>query len=277
MCFPCGDWAGIGSVDHPRSTVCVGGFDARTGLAMCRATTWRGDLIAAYERGWHSAQRNTTSGFHMALSGMAWTEISSHQVIAEYLRSERDKFAFPPWLDLIDHPNLSDPLENHKRRRLFLIRRGVLWNEIPADTQWFEVNNLTDSELDELYLSARHTSEWDAAGSQLNVVARVARLPLTAPPDRWPRIILWGHDKSGPFSILEGNHRMLAYAYASPRPAMNVTAYVGLSPSYCFWHRLDPGLSLNQGLSRLKLPPAQYNGEWLYIDENFSETVTISS
>jgi hypothetical protein len=49
----------------------------------------------------------------MALVDKVWSRISIHRVISEFLRAERNKnFSFhPPWLSLIDSPNLSDPLE----------------------------------------------------------------------------------------------------------------------------------------------------------------------
>jgi hypothetical protein len=75
------------------------------------------------------------------------------------------------WLPVIDNPNLDDPLENHKRLRLLYIKRGKFMIEIPPDTEWFEVQSLTDNEVDQLYVSARHTTQWDQAGSKLDCVA----------------------------------------------------------------------------------------------------------
>lgn len=68
---------------------------------------------------------------------MTWTEISVHNVVSEFLRAERDtRFNFyPPWLPIIDNPNLNDPVENHKRLRLFYILRGIFMIEIPPDTK----------------------------------------------------------------------------------------------------------------------------------------------
>ena len=182
----------------------------------------------------------------MALATMVWTEISIHNVVAEFLRGERDsRFNFyPPWLPIIDNPNLNDLLENHKRLRLLHIIRGIFMVEIPPDTKWYEVQSLTENEIDELYLSAKHNPQWDEAENKLDRVAMAARLPLKSPPDAWARIILWGHDKTGPFSIIEGNHRLLAYAYAHPRPPLNISVYIGTSPSYCYWHYADPRLSI---------------------------------
>ncbi len=71
----------------------------------------------------------------MALANKDWSKISINNVVLEFLRAERDtKFNFyPPWLPIIDNPNLSDPLENHKRLRLLYIPRGKFMIEIPPE------------------------------------------------------------------------------------------------------------------------------------------------
>jgi hypothetical protein len=132
----------------------------------------------------------------VALADMVWTEISVHSVVSEFLRAERDSFNFyPPWLGIIDNPNLNDPLENHRRFRLLYIKRGNFMIEIPPDTKWYEVESLTKNEIDELYVSAGHNSQWDHAGNKLDQVAKAVRLSLESSPDAWARIILWGTPK----------------------------------------------------------------------------------
>jgi hypothetical protein len=203
----------------------------------------------------------------VALADMVWTETSVHNVVSEFLRAERDsRFNFhPPWLGLIDNPSLNDPLQNHQRLRLLYIVRGMFMVEIPPDTRWYEVQSLTEDQLGELYVSARHTERWDQAGNKLDQVAKAVQVPLKSAPDTWGRIILWGHDRKGPFSIMEGNHRMLAYAQAKPRPPLKAPVYVGLSPSYCFWHHSDPPLSLGQGLYRSQGPSLFAQDNWLHV------------
>ena len=44
--------------------------------------------------------------------------------------------------------------------------------------------------------------------------------------------------RHGPFTILEGNNRMVAYA-ASGAEAVIPRVYVGVSPSPCIWHGPD--------------------------------------
>jgi hypothetical protein len=72
-------------------------------------------------------------------------------------------------------------------------------------------------------LSAQHNKIWDGADNRLENVSAVESIELNALPNSWPgRIILWGHDREGSFTIMEGNHRMIAYAGADPRPALDI-------------------------------------------------------
>jgi hypothetical protein len=206
----------------------------------------------------------------MARDRKKWTPTSIHRVVSEFLLGERQGVAdlYPPWLPIVDDPHLDDPLENHKRLRLLLIRRGVFMVEIPPDTQWYEVQ-FTEKDIKRLYVSAKHNPDWDRPGNRLDQVAATLRpepAPLTAPPDKWAAcIILWGHKRSGPFTIIEGNHRMLSWAHTKPRPPLKITALVGISLSYCHWHFEDPRVSLGQGLHNLT-PAAVPINDWLYID-----------
>jgi hypothetical protein len=108
------------------------------------------------------------------------------------------------------------------------------------NTSWWEVHVLKESDLSYLYVSANHNKIWDAVGNQLENVAVADPIALGPLPNAWPgRIILWGHSKEGPFTIMEGNHRMIAYAGAKSRPPLDIDVYAGISPSLCFWHRPD--------------------------------------
>ncbi len=173
----------------------------------------------------------------------AWIPTSVHEMVAEFLLGERqEKFAFiPRGTQFIDAPNVKDPLENHTRLRLLYFRRAHFFGEVPPDTQWYEVKNLTDNELDELRVVA-HVSPWRTSGADKNELRRVAdRCPeaLTVSPTNWRRPILWGHEKAGPFSIFEGNHRLIAYASAPSPPGLDIPVFVGLSATPCVWHIHD--------------------------------------
>jgi hypothetical protein len=184
----------------------------------------------------------------MSLADMTWRRISVHHVVAEFLRNEPHRLALAlspasqaRLAPMITSPNIGDAAENHARLRLLHLVRRQLIGEIPPDTQWHEVRNLTDSELAELHVIAR--SGWDAPGQDNNELLRVAARmprPLLGPPTNWPAPILWGHDKAGPFTIIEGNNRLVAYASTSPRAGLAVPVLVGLSPTPCLFHVFDP-------------------------------------
>jgi hypothetical protein len=204
----------------------------------------------------------------MALANMNWTEIGIHHVVLEFLRCEEKttKFPTPPqWQPVISNPNLNDPLENQKRLRLLYIPRAIFMIEIPPDTTWFEVGSLTANELGELYVSAKHNSEWDAAGNQLERVASaIPVIDLRAPPSAWPgRIILWAHDRNGPFTILEGNKRMLAYKQATSPPPLELDVYVGISQSYCYWHYADPDYCVGNDLQDMEPKTFTLENNWV--------------
>jgi hypothetical protein len=179
----------------------------------------------------------------MSLVNMEWNRVSVHEVVAEFLRGERFKFErlLPSAeMALIDTPNISDPRENHARLRYLYCSRGSLIGEIPPDTRWYEVRNLTGEELSELHVIAR--CGWDHSGDK-NELFRVAlRRPsvLTSQPSSWARPILWGHAKAGPFTVLEGNNRLIAYASQAQQPPLMIPALVGLSPTPCCFHIFDP-------------------------------------
>src|SRR5258708_30257062 len=90
----------------------------------------------------------------MALADCQWVPISIHEMALQFLRAERHKFP----VDLhprIDTPQIQDPLENHLRIWMLYRIRAALIGEVPPDTQWYRVSDLTDNELDELLVIAR--------------------------------------------------------------------------------------------------------------------------
>jgi hypothetical protein len=177
----------------------------------------------------------------MALLNAIWKPVSVHDVIAEFLVSEREtRFTWiPRGTPFIDSPDVNDPKENHTRLRLLYYVRAKFFAEIPPDTQWYEVMHLTDNELDELHVVA-HVDPWMAADkNELREVAARCPASLTTLPNNWQRPILWGHEKSGPFTIFEGNHRLIAYASSPSPPSLKISVFVGLSATPCMWHIHD--------------------------------------
>jgi hypothetical protein len=177
----------------------------------------------------------------MSLKAKEWTPVPLHKVVLAWLRAEREKLVHPPndVAELLDAADIIDADQNRKRLRLLYGYRYPLLLEVPPDTEWFEVARLTDAEIPEL--RAINHQEWTDADDQ-NELAKVAarkRLPpLRSEPSSWESPILWGHDRTGPFTILEGNNRLTAYA-RSGRACLDIPVLVGLSPLKCHWHLLD--------------------------------------
>jgi len=187
----------------------------------------------------------------MSLSDRAWTNASLHDVVLAWVRAEREKlqseflYHVPGFISqryfsiLLDNADVSNHIENRDRLRLLYCRRNTFFTEIPPDTIWHKVSSLTNDDLSELYII--NHGEWVSPGEDNNELLRVAqrnKKPLVEPPSKWDPPVLWGHDKSGPFTILEGNNRLTAYA-GSDRSELDIDVFVGLSPMKCLWHRPD--------------------------------------
>lgn len=188
----------------------------------------------------------------MALQDKIWKACTIHEVAAEFLKSERHRVvngkrheAAPLLADdlkLIDRPDLQNPLDNHRRWHLLYQLRGPLLVEIPPDTEWYRVSNLTPQDFPELHIIAR--CGWDDAGgkdrNELFAASKRCSKILKTMPTEWGALILWGHSKAGPFTIIEGNNRLAAYAaLLNPLP-LNTPVIIGLSPTLFHYHIFDP-------------------------------------
>jgi hypothetical protein len=203
----------------------------------------------------------------MALADKSWKRISGDEVVAAFLNAEHGKrFSFPePWSNLIANPDLNSRIENHKRRRMLYLCRGWVMIELPTDTEWHQVDHLTEGELDELLVIANNSEIWDRVGNGLRrAAAREPPTPLEANPSDWKRIILWGHNKAGPFTIIEGNHRLIAYVTACYPQPLEIPVFVGTSESCCHWHAPDQARSLCQGLVNRKVDVSS-DQDWLWV------------
>lgn len=179
----------------------------------------------------------------MALKDKKWVRISLHHVVLEWLRSERHNesvngalIRHARWVDrLIDYPDLSDPDQNRARLRLLYLIRLPVVSELPPDITWYRVGGMTDDELVELHVI--HAAGWIRARgeSALRDVAAWKKIPLVKPPSQWHAPILFGHGKSGPFTILEDNHRLTAYA-GKGETGIDISVLVGVSSLGCHWH-----------------------------------------
>jgi hypothetical protein len=185
---------------------------------------------------------NRVLGALAHLENENWGTSSYDAIVLAFLRSEwaRWRLADRGDVRLITEPDLTDAAQNQARHGLLQRVRGLVLQHIPADTQWFEVRHLTVRHFWELRNINR--SDWSrhSKTNELLEMMRVRPERLRQESNSW-RPILWAHDRTGPFTILEGNHRLTALAGAPLARQHNVrmVAYVGLSTQACEWHRPD--------------------------------------
>jgi hypothetical protein len=180
--------------------------------------------------------------FRRTLAKQRWATVTIDHMHLAFLTAEfRDiSGTTPADADLIKMPNLDDTAQNHRRRELLYSRRGPLLKQIPASTEWFEVQYLERWHLHQL--RAINHRYWTSSGvddNELLKVARRMRITLLLQPREWAPPVLWGHTKQGPLTILEGNNRLVAYAAVRHRLKLGVRVYVGLSEEPCCWHPPD--------------------------------------
>jgi O-antigen/teichoic acid export membrane protein len=187
--------------------------------------------------------------------------LTEEEVISEFLRSEfhhpefvsyRQEFAH-----LVIHPDLGSHRENALRRALLFLRRGPMWRELPADTQWFEVD-LALEDLERIRFFPRAHWRRVAQGSfHLTEVVEQIRIKLESSPDddfyrklrglrdsvqetlTNPTVLLIGVDEAGPLTILDGNHRVAAAMLAQSPPVLQRFQFIcGFSPEMtrCCWY-----------------------------------------
>lgn len=190
------------------------------------------------------------------------TRITEPEVIADFLRGEfyhpeydRDRNHFE---SLVHTPQLDDENENALRRALLFRRRATMWRELPADTQWWEVE-LAEEDLDRIRIFPRAQWRSLAQGNyQAHHVAELIQRKLdpNKPNDLAAKILalctlmrresqrstilLIGLDEESHATVLEGNHRFVA-ALLLPRELMlrRLRVVCGFSPSMdrCCWYK----------------------------------------
>jgi hypothetical protein len=178
--------------------------------------------------------------------------VTESEVVAEFLKNEfyreefhRDRQHFER---LVWDADLANEMENAIRRALLFRRRGHLWRELPADTQWWEVG-LEPQDLTHIRVFPRAQWRRVSNGSFLlsDIVHRIRREKFTGKVGdfvvkiHWlsgrlqhserTSVILIGVDESHPMTILEGNHRLAAACLATPQLlAQRFRVLVGFSP-----------------------------------------------
>lgn len=161
------------------------------------------------------------------------------EVISEFLKNEfyqeefhADRSQFEP---LVMDADLSNERDNALRRALLFRRRGHMWRELPADTQWCEVS-LEPGDLDLIRVFPR--AQWRRVSNgtfQLtHITERIASVDFPGEKTKAfiakihaiaadlqkgtesTSVLLIGIDERNPLTILEGNHRLTAALLVSP-------------------------------------------------------------
>jgi hypothetical protein len=197
--------------------------------------------------------------------------VSEDEVIAEFLKSD---FHLPEFRDyhhrlrdIVAHPHLEDAGENAKRRALFFLRHLSLWRELPAGTEWYEV------EVDQAKLSGIRVfprAQWlRLARGNFSITQIAERMrtrgnaldaqflaKIAGIGERFARrnsklgaVIFIGRNENAPLTILDGNHRMVAALLASPCELGELRFLCGLSHrmTECCWYKTNLTTLLRYG------------------------------
>jgi hypothetical protein len=169
--------------------------------------------------------------------------VTEPDAIAEFLKAEfyrdefhRDRKSFEP---VVMHADIANEAENALRRALLFRRRGHMWRELPADTQWWEVS-VEPGDLELLRVFPRAQWRRIASDSFLlkSIVERIRNKKFSGRTREFISkvqafsyrlrtdqsrscVLLIGLDESSPFTILEGNHRLTAALLADGTLARN--------------------------------------------------------
>jgi O-antigen/teichoic acid export membrane protein len=203
--------------------------------------------------------------------------VSEDEVIAEFLRSDFHNVEFAEYQEafgaLVATPDCNDAHENAKRRALFFIRHGSLWRELPKGTEWFEVE-LRSADLRQIRVFPRAQWRKLAHGDfgitevirsidrgrclevgEQSFFVKIQRLRAWLERGGDPGVILLiGMDARGPFTILDGNHRLVAATLSSADTVKRVRFFCGLSTrmAECCWYKTSFGTLVRYAINLVR-------------------------
>ena len=188
--------------------------------------------------------------------------VSEDEVIAEFLKNDWQCPELREYQGavarLLTSSNFADPIENQMRRSLLFIRHGALWRELPRGTEWFEAEircadlhrirvfpraqwrklargDFSITQVAERITDAasRHLTTWEFREKIEDLQDHVMQNAGAG------AILIIGLSESDPFTILDGNHRLVAALLASPETVCQLRFFCGLSPrmAQCCWYR----------------------------------------
>lgn len=183
----------------------------------------------------------------MALVERDWNPVSFHKVVQAFLLAERDtkravstrnaRFSHikdSVFAEILETPDFSNESDNALRLQWLRSFRGPIIRNLPRRTTWFEVQFLEHEDLPDLRVI--NWGYWInlEEGNDLLKAARRLNYSLDRDPSTWAPPILIAQSRKGPFTIIEGNHRLSAYAN-SGLSSLGIPVMVGISPNLCPW------------------------------------------
>ena len=164
--------------------------------------------------------------------------ITEAEVITDFLQNEFYQGEFQHDRERFEHlvleADTTSEFDNAIRRALLFRRRGHMWRELPADTQWWQIE-IEAEDLQKIRVFPR--AQWRKVsngsfrisdivqrikterfrGKTRDFIAKVQSLSyrLRVSKDD-SSVMLIGIDEAHPLTILEGNHRLTAALLASP-------------------------------------------------------------
>ena len=188
--------------------------------------------------------------------------VTEHEVIAEFLKSDYNNPGFASRHttdpDIILQPDLENPVQNAQRRAIFFLRHLALWNELPGDTEWYEME-IQEADLGQIRVFPRAQWRKIARGDySITEIVESIRTHTSAIDRRFLSkieeigenlkngsvlgpVILIGVRENQPLTILDGNHRLVASMLASPSKVRQLRFLCGLSPrmTECCWYNTN--------------------------------------
>ncbi len=238
-------------------------------LVLCVAIPF---LIARFNREKDNGQRAAAPGFLRLLR-----PVPEDEVIAEFLKNDFYSPVFKQYQsalrDLVAEPDLRHDGQNRVRRALFNVRHRALWKELPTDTEWFEAE-IEMKDLDRFRVFPRAQWRKFALGDfDLTQVAQrivddryrergsgAFLAKIDALRDHLKQetvggaVLLIGENEGGPFTILDGNHRLVAALLTSAQALRRFRFYCGLSPrmAQCCWYRTNVATLTRYGTNMVR-------------------------
>jgi hypothetical protein len=180
--------------------------------------------------------------------------VNEPEVISEFLKNEfyQDEFHDDraQFERLVLDSDITNAQENALRRALLFRRRGHMWRELPADTQWWQVKfDSDDLNLIRVFPRAQWRRVSTGSFQLTDIVDRIRNnhldnktrdfiVKVQALSYRLRRerdnssVLLIGIDEYKPLTILEGNHRLVAAMMAGPEHLQdNFQVLCGFSPN----------------------------------------------